>query len=149
MALIDHNFRLLSFCYNFESSPINHPSAIHPTGLYRQIYFHSNPIPYNVNCYIFPDGQLDLLPRFLDSQIPRYTFFSVPTLTIVSIPLVAGEAGAVVRPDVVCTMSKHVAWSENGRRHPILSSYDQNFILSSYDQNLVIIIFYPLMIRIL
>ena len=40
-----------------------------------------------------------------------------------SIALVAGEAGAVVRPNVVCTVGKHVAWSENGKRHHILSSF--------------------------
>jgi hypothetical protein len=35
----------------------------------------------------------------------------VNILTVVPIPFIAREAGAVVRPNVVCTVGKHIAWS--------------------------------------
>ena len=45
--------------------------------------------------------------------MPSYSGLSSLTLTIVPIALVTREAGAVVGPDVVCAMSKHVTRSEN------------------------------------
>ena len=78
-----------------------------------------------------------LLPSYLVPTYPHtyylYSYFLhscslLLTLTIVPIPLVAREAGAVVRPNVVCTVRKHVTWSENGR-HNILSSHHCHIII--------------------
>ena len=110
------------------------PSINHqPTILFRQLYFL---LPFKVDSfplliiYLLPPTLHwgNYLPKFpptnylsllsLHSGICAFPHsVSSLTLTIVSIPLVSGEAGAVVRPDVICTMGKHVARSGKGRFH--------------------------------
>ena len=150
MTLNGYN-RLLSFhCFPHQSS-INHRGQLFtligalPSDL---LPFKSNSLPSQLlyfSCVLHePCPTEEFLPSYLPTTYYIHTtynistsyIFAVPTLTIVPIPLVARKAGTVVRPNVVCTMGKHVAWSENGRHRHILSSYHHHnhimFISSSY-----------------
>ena len=123
--------RLLSLhCFHHQSTINLLYSSVSCTS-----YFHSKLIPFQCQLlflyllHVSPSLQWgNYLPMFpptnylsflsLHSGICAFPHsVSSLTLTIVSIPLVSGEAGAVVRPDVICTMGKHVARSGKGRFH--------------------------------